>query len=483
VKSFALLAVVGGVFFVAGLVAPPASALASSPPNDNRADARPLGSLPAAVTGTTAEATREPRDPSACRSYEGSVWYRFEATSARPVSLVFDAAGDLDAMVAVYRQQRSQLPGVTCRDTDRRGRAELAFRTEKGATYFILIAQQLNSGPGSFRLEVFAPESPATPPGTLLPRGGVRSTLDPLRDPDDAWSVVMRPGKSFRINLVPAAGKCVSLSLYRPGTRTFSESSPVRRLECGGYAMFTPGPDGGGRYTLLVRTVNEGGGTHGYRLQAAEAGPDDTSPGVALRNGGTYRGGLLAGAVDVVDLYRFTVSRRSDVTLAMGAGSRARFDLTVLRDNGRRVACECGETGALRSRLRLSPGRYFAVVRARDYTGGRYGLHLLVREITSTVLKVSGSRRAKAAAGQSVRLEARTAPAPGGGVVRVQINRFDPLEGWQFFRLLHVRVGPGGIAAVGWTPPSVGHWELRATYRGTRASSPSRSNVVRLLVA
>jgi hypothetical protein len=66
--------------------------------------------------------------------------------------------------------------------------------------------------------------------------------------------------------------------------------------------------------------------------------------------------------------------------------------------------------------------------------------------------------------------------------VRVQVNRFDPLEGWQFSRFIRVRVGSGGVAEVWWTPPSVGRWELRATYRGTRKSSPSRSNVARLLV-
>jgi hypothetical protein len=277
-------------------------------------------------------------------------------------------------VVGVYRQERSQLPTVACTTTDRRGKAGLAFRAQKGATYFILAGQQTDSDPASFQLDVFAPEAPARPLGTLLPAGGVRSTVDPLRDADDAWSVVVPAGRTFRINLVPARGKCLSLSVFRPGTSAFSESSPIRRLDRGGYAVFTPGPNGGGRYTLLVRTTAEGGGLLRYRLQAAKAGPDDTSPGMALRHGQTNRGGLLAGALDVVDLHRFTVSRRTDVTLAMHAASRARFDLTVLRDDGSRVACECGQTGAVRFRLRMSPGRYFAALRARDYTGGRYRL-------------------------------------------------------------------------------------------------------------
>ena len=205
-------------------------------------------------------------------------------------------------------------------------------------------------------------------PPAFVPRSILSATPMTL----GPWS--FRPGERFgsaSCRRAESASRCPSTAPTRPRSRRAARSAGSR---CGGYVVFTPGPDGGGRYTLLVRTTSEGGGPQRYRLQAAKAGPDDTSPGLALRDGQTNRGGLLAGALDALDLHRFTVARRSDVTLAMHAGSRARFDLTVLRDDGRRVACECGETGAVRARLRLSPGRYFAVVRARDYTGGHYRL-------------------------------------------------------------------------------------------------------------
>jgi hypothetical protein len=281
------------------LATAPANAFAASPPNDNRANARPLGSLPATVTGTTAEASQEARDPYACRSYSESVWYRLESPTQRAVSVILDAKDDLDAVVAVYRQQRSQLPLVTCRETDRRGKAGLAFRAEKDATYFILVAQQPQSGPGSFQLEVFAPEPPARPPGERLPDDGVRSTVDPLRDVDDAWSVVIPAGQTFRINLVPASGKCISPPSTAPRDGLLGDQSdPPARVW--GIRRVHPGPRRR-REIHLARSHNQPRrGPQRYRLQGAEAGPDDTSPGLALRHGQTHRGGLLAGAIDAL---------------------------------------------------------------------------------------------------------------------------------------------------------------------------------------
>jgi hypothetical protein len=64
------------------------------------------------------------------------------------------------------------------------------------------------------------------------------------------------------------------------------------------------------------------------------------------------------------------------------------------------------------------------------------------------------------------------------GPVEIQIDRFDPLTGWHFNRLL--RVPAGGSTT--WAPPAEGRWRPRATYKGTIEASPSRSGYALLLV-
>jgi hypothetical protein len=63
--------------------------------------------------------------------------------------------------------------------------------------------------------------------------------------------------------------------------------------------------------------------------------------------------------------------------------------------------------------------------------------------------------------------------------VEFQIDRFDPLSGWHFYRLVRTSVG----ATVSWKPPAAGRWRIRARFLGTRHSSPSRSGYAHILVA
>ena len=69
------------------------------------------------------EATLEADDPvSQCSgALKGSVWYRFTPNASRSVLLAVTAAGDMDAVVEVFSRVRSQLYGVGCAVTDRRG--------------------------------------------------------------------------------------------------------------------------------------------------------------------------------------------------------------------------------------------------------------------------------------------------------------------------------------------------------------------------
>ena len=75
---------------------------------------------------------------------------------------------------------------------------------------------------------------------------------------------------------------------------------------------------------------------------------------------------------------------------------------------------------------------------------------------------------------------ASSAPGVDAGWIEVQIDRFDPLTGWQFHRLYRVRAPSGTVM---WTPPAPGRWRVRASYLGTLRFSPSRSGYVFVLVA
>jgi hypothetical protein len=450
----------------------PAAALGAPPANDARTSARAV-SLPAAVDGTTRESTLEPQEPGSCAPLGGTVWYAVTAPSDARIVARVDARGDLDATLDVFERRRSQLRAVDCERTDDQGRAELSFRPQRGVEYLVRVGQLSNSVPGDFRLEVFAPQPPARPPGAALPSGGVARTLDSVQNTDDAWAVRMREGAPYRINLANAEEGCVTFELYAPGTRDFEDASPVRHLRCGGYLLFTPRAGEGGRYSLRAVAAPRRRGAQRYRLQAARALADDTSPGLFLGNYARVRGGLSGSGVDVVDLYRFDVARRSSLRLALRSGRD--FQVLLLNDRGRRIESASADDDRIISRP-ISPGRYFAAVRSSGASGS-YTLSRTSRTITRT--RISVPRRS--APGRRVAVGVRVTPGAAGPVA-VTIERFDPLAGWQFFRRLTARAS-NGSASVGFVPTGVGRWRARAEFAGSRGAAPSETGFSYVLVA
>jgi hypothetical protein len=67
------------------------------------------------VSGTTAESTLEADEPIGCAPLGSSVFYELRAPSEDRIVVRFDAAGDLDATLEVYRRVRSQLEPSTAR--------------------------------------------------------------------------------------------------------------------------------------------------------------------------------------------------------------------------------------------------------------------------------------------------------------------------------------------------------------------------------
>jgi hypothetical protein len=247
----------------------------------------------------------------------------------------------------------------------------------------------------------------------------------------------------------------------------------VRQLACGGYTLFTPRGGQDGTYTLLARAPRYGGSAR-YHLTGGRAGVDDTTPGRFIANYARVRGALAGGALDVVDLYRFDVLSRS--ALRVGVASKAGFELQLLRDSGHVLRVSTGQI-----RTQVPKGRYYLAVRAEPGTSGKYTLTRLSRNLTRTLLSANHHSSATVKPGETVRLGVGVKPGDHGPV-RVVIERFDPLEGWQFSRRYLVVTDRDGKAAIAWTPPSVGRYRVLADFRGTRRSSPSASGYVKVHV-
>jgi hypothetical protein len=449
---------------------------AGAPGNDDRATATQVG-LPASVSGTTVGASDDPKDPpSNCGRAHDTVWYRVSGAPTGRVVVRINAFGNLDAIVAVYRAVRSRLVPAGCTATDDNGRGALSL-TSEGGDYLIMVGRERTSDDGRFKLTAFRQEPSSKAPGRPLPHGGVASWVEPITDFDDAWSITMRAGVEYRVNLSPGRGRCISLALFAPGTRSFSGAAPIRLLPCGGYLTYTPGFGGSGRYALLVTASDERPGRQRYHLQAAAAGPDDAAPGLPLQNMQTRRGTISGTRIDVVDLYRFRVAERSDVTLTLAGPPRAR--LLLLNENGRRISSSDGP-GALTTNL--GRGNYFVAVQAESGAHGRYAISLLERGLTTTSVLADGSRSDTVRAGASVSITVAVSFS-SSGAVRLELDRFDPLTGWHFYRLYRLRLSSNGRTGIAWRPPAIGHWRARASFGGTRTESPSDGGTARIAVS
>jgi hypothetical protein len=429
------------------------------PTNDSARQATRIA-LRTQIKGTTLGATSDESDPDSCGLVGGTIWY--SVSPGRSVSRVIvrlHAESDFDAALVVLRKVRSQTENIGCVQTDRKGDALAAWDVERGAVYLIVIGQRRGSPPGDFSLQALAAQPGEVAPGQQLRPGGIRSRVDWLTDVNDVWWTTLVPGTTYRIAF--SSQGCADLTIRRKG-RVF------RSFRCGGYTTFTPRPDTGGRYVFEV-TASARPGTTPYRLKVLPAGPDDVGVGLPLANLATARGALAPGAGDVIDLYHFDVTALSDVRLREEGGS---FSIVLLTFGGGQLSSSVGEVDRT-----LGAGHYVAAVRASPGApGGAYRLTLVVREVTKTMITASS---AQISPGSSVSFAIAISPPPDGGVVDVEVDRFDTLAGWHFH--LSVRLHAGGVFS--WTPPAPGRWRARASFLGTIRYSPSRSGYSTILVA
>jgi hypothetical protein len=471
-----------GLAVLAGVLGATGVAVAAAPANDAQADAQIIHSLPAAISGTVVGATTEPAGlesgPTCGGSTSASVWYSLRSASAQRIAVDLDASGALEATVAVYHVVRSQLNSVGCERTEVKGKTALSFNASKNGLYLIRVAAIAGSQLAPFSLEVFLPTPAVRPPGLALPAGGVSGQVDPIQNVNAAYAVTLHAGVSYLLNLANGrGGGCVNGRLYPPGTRSFEEGSPaVVHINCRGYRLFTPGPGQGGRYSFEV-TPQDRGVKH-FRLQVARADPSETAPGRALGNYAHGRGHLDGKGVHVLRLYRMDVTSHSNLTLKLSAPPSADFNLQLRNLNGRVIECACGDSGSQTLQHELKPGRYYAVVSVHDNSSGNFTLVRESRTITTTRLSFGV---ATAHAGQGLGIAVKVSPGASGPVT-VDIERFDPVFGWQFYRESHASAS-GGLANVPFTPPAVGRWRAKASYGGSRTFSPSAVGFSYLLVS
>jgi hypothetical protein len=429
------------------------------PPNDSWKNAQTIGKLPWKVAATTLGATQDSTDP--CDMAGGTVWYTTTPKEDGRLAFRLAAAGDFDAVLAVQQRARSERRTVGCARTDKSGRASLPVDLRKGTTYLVAVGNLAGSPPGNFVLDALAAQAPERAPGAPLAAAGVHSSVNGLTDVNDMWWRTLQPGTTYRISF---HGKgCPSLVLW---SMRLAES-PVGVMGCNSYRTFTPGPDGGGKYVFEVRAPRSLV-TQTYSLVVAQAGEDDLGLGVELPNLATRHGALAPAGVDVLDRYHFDVAATSDVRLTLRYPAGRQFAMLLVTDDGRRVASGDREIQRL-----LQPGRYvLAIGGVPGSASGSYAVALVIRQLTATTAAVSSGAVTRGAA---VTIAASTAPAPDGGVVTVQIDRFDPLGGWVFSRIMKLRA-PGG--SITWAPPALGRWRVRASYDGNLHFAHSTSAYV-----
>src|SRR4051794_7644191 len=352
------------VLMASAAVVPAGAVALAQPPNDKRQDATRVSRLPAFLTGTTIDATAAGADVNGCSEVAGSVWYRIDPGRTRRVVARLKANGDLEATLDVYERLRSDQSLITCDNSDVHGSAAVAFNARKGKSYLVRVGRRSGSAADAFSLALEGAGGVRLP-GPPLRAGGISGTLDRVDRTAQAWSTRLETGRRYRVSVVHRGPGCVRASVYRAGVTPRPDRPPLQAVGCKGYALFTPRAGQGRRFSVLVR-ASGARGLQRYRLRVAPATRDDSAPGVHIANYQRVRGALDPGGIDLVDLFRFDVTRRSVLFLHLRS-RRGKPDLLLLDPFGKIIRCACDGTGSLHKGLH--PGRFFIAARARRSGG------------------------------------------------------------------------------------------------------------------
>ena len=339
--------------------------------------------------------------------------------------------------------------------------------------------RRANSQLANFTLEVFLPTPAVRPPGLPLPAAGVNGKVDRIQNINAAYSFTMHAGVSYLINLAnKTEGACVSGSLF-----PHRHELVRRRLP----ALFTS-------------TAAATGSSHPDRVRAgATASRSHPAPPIEAFSAFTFK------------------SRRPDPPrrpqgLSLATTSRARAPGRARCQRSAPVSPRCHQSlkphaqaartrfGRLQSATAQPRGhRDRMPMRGKRLTDLQHQLQPgpITRSSPSEMQPPATSRscasRARSpprslsfssntvAPGQGLSIDVQVSPAASGPLT-VEIERFDPVFGWQFYRQVPAFVSEG-TASVPFVPPAVGRWRAKATYAGSRPSSPSAVGFSYLLVS
>lgn len=433
--------------------------LTVTPTNDDLAAATPL-SLPAKTTGTTEGATYSDSDPELCSDAYAPVWYSLKPVQSGRIAVRLTVHGRADSVVAVFRQERSKLVPLGCDLSNTAGIAGVPFDAVRGTTYLVAVAAPYSAEVGEFALESVRVPDVRFPGISLAHDRDV--ALDPLLRPGVAFSVRLQRGKTYRI-AATARDACVHIALLRQPVST--ADALVESDGCSGYLVYTPSLDAAGALPLLVSMPEGRAANVHVAIRRAEA--DDLAPGLGLANGAVRHGTLATRSADAVDTYSFRVTTTADATIALHGTVGA--DLLLFDTKGKSIGCACDGRRSAEIVQHLAPGTYLTVVRARPAASGRYALFLRLRQPTATDVQMTPT----AGRHPGLKVSANVRPAPGGGLLVLELERFDPLSGWQFVAS-STHISHDGRTSFA-LQPTAGGWQVRVHYRGTLSASASDS--------
>src|SRR5262245_44505131 len=147
---------------------------------------------------------------------------------------------------------------------------------------------------------------------------------------------------------------------------------------------FTPGPDGGGIYSVYLEVGNQ---ATAYHVVVTPAQRDDIGPGAPIRNG--ERRSDSVSRVDPLDLYRLDIVSKSDVRVVVDTAKEVGVKLLDAAGGG----IQTDQPGVELVRT-LKPGTYFVAVRAGE-EAAKYRIQARIRALTTTTLTVNRATSAR----------------------------------------------------------------------------------------